>query len=91
MGTYLNARLDELAIAHPAVRDVRGRGLMIGVELADHDAAVHVEQEAFQRGLIVLTAGESTVRLSPALVVTTRAEIDTACDILDGVLATITT
>ena len=87
LGEYLLSRLAELAVSHPVIRDVRGRGLMIGVELPDHDAAVHVEQESFRRGLLVLTAGPSAVRLSPALVVT-RAQVDTACDILDAVLAT---
>jgi 4-aminobutyrate aminotransferase len=86
-GTYLRSRLDELVARHTAIREVRGRGLMVGVELEDHDAAVHVEQETFRRGLIVLTAGASTVRLSPALVVTNE-EMDTAVDILDAVLAT---
>ncbi|HET9728746.1 MAG TPA: aminotransferase class III-fold pyridoxal phosphate-dependent enzyme, partial [Acidimicrobiia bacterium] len=85
-GAYLRTRLDDLAARHAAIREVRGRGLMIGVELADHDAAEHVEQETFRRGLIVLTAGASTIRLSPALVVT-NDQIDTAVRILDGVLA----
>jgi len=48
---------------------------------------VQVEQEGFRRGLVLLTAGEAVVRLSPALVVT-REQIDIALDILDGVLAT---
>ena len=87
-GDYFHTRLEELAVSHPTIRDVRGRGLMLGIELADHDAAVHVEQEAFRRGLVVLTAGASTIRLSPALVIT-RTQIDTAIDILDAVLATI--
>ena len=60
---------------------------MIGVELSGHERAVHVEQEAFRRGLVVLTAGEAVLRISPALVVT-REQIDVAVDILDGVLAT---
>jgi 4-aminobutyrate aminotransferase len=66
---------------------VRGRGLMVGIDLGDHDAAVHVEQEAFRRGLIVLTAGTGVVRLSPALTVT-PAQVDAAVSILDAVLAT---
>jgi 4-aminobutyrate aminotransferase len=86
-GDYLRACLDRLAASHPVIRDVRGRGLMVGIELPDHDAAVHVEQEAFRRGLLVLTAGPATVRLSPALVVT-EPQIDTTCDILDATLAT---
>jgi 4-aminobutyrate aminotransferase-like enzyme len=58
---------------------------MVGVEL-DHERAVRLEQEAFRRGLVMLTAGEAVV-LSPALVVT-REQIDIAIDILDGDLAT---
>jgi 4-aminobutyrate aminotransferase len=86
-GSLLRTRLDELARRHPAIRDVRGRGLMAAIEFPDHDAAVAVEQEAFRRGLIVLTAGASAVRLSPALTVSDQ-HVDTAVDILDTVLAT---
>jgi 4-aminobutyrate aminotransferase len=87
LGAYLMMRLGELRDRHRLIRAVRGLGLMVGVELADHERAVHMEQEAFRRGLVMLTAGEAVVRLSPALVVT-REQIDIAIDILDGVLAT---
>jgi 4-aminobutyrate aminotransferase len=87
LGAYLMMRLGELRDRHRLIRAVRGRGLMVGVELANHERAVHMEQEAFRRGLVMLTAGEAVVRLSPALVVT-REQIDIAIDILDGVLAT---
>jgi 4-aminobutyrate aminotransferase len=50
------------------IEDVRGLGLMIGVEFADHDVADAVEKACFRRGLLVLTAGDSAVRLSPPLV-----------------------
>jgi 4-aminobutyrate aminotransferase len=86
-GAYLRTRLDELAARHPTIHEVRGRGLMVGVEVTDHDAAVHLEQETVRRGLVVLTAGPSAVRLSPALVVTNE-QVDTAIDIIDAVLAT---
>jgi 4-aminobutyrate aminotransferase len=66
---------------------VRGRGLMVGIDLGDHDAAVHVEQEAFRRGLVLLTAGTGVVRLSPALAVTPE-QVDAAVGIIDAVLAT---
>jgi 4-aminobutyrate aminotransferase len=85
-GAYLRGRLDDLAARHDAIRDVRGRGLMLGIEFADHDTAEHVEQESFRHGLVVLTAGESAVRLSPALTVS-REHVDTAVGILDTVLA----
>ncbi len=59
------------------VRDVRGKGLMIGVEF---DSAVHsdrVQWACFQRGLLVLEAGHTVIRMSPALTVG-EEEIDTA-------------
>ena len=59
------------------VRDVRGRGLMLGVEF---DTAAHAEEvqwEAFQQGLLVLECGKSSVRMAPALIVS-EAEMETA-------------
>jgi 4-aminobutyrate aminotransferase len=52
------------------VEDVRGVGLMIGVELPNGTLAEEVQLACFRRGLLVLEAGESAVRLSPPLVVT---------------------
>jgi 4-aminobutyrate aminotransferase len=49
------------------VRDVRGMGLMIGIEFDSAASANAVQEECFQRGLLVLTAGEDVVRMSPAL------------------------
>jgi 4-aminobutyrate aminotransferase len=59
------------------VRDVRGRGLMIGVEFDTAQHAEEVQWAAFQRGLLVLECGKSSVRMSPALTVT-EAEMATA-------------
>jgi 4-aminobutyrate aminotransferase len=56
---------------HPdAITDVRGVGLMIGVELRTAELAERVQQRAFERGLLVLECGESTIRVSPPLVFT---------------------
>jgi 4-aminobutyrate aminotransferase len=76
-GGRLLAGLRELAARTPAIRDVRGAGLMVGVELADHASAAAVEQACFQRGLLVLTAGDAAIRVSPPLVVT-DAQVDRA-------------
>jgi 4-aminobutyrate aminotransferase len=59
------------------VRDVRGRGLMLGIELDTPDHAEEVQWACFQRGLLVLECGHSSVRLSPPLVVTEQ-EMSTA-------------
>ncbi len=69
----------------PAVSQVRGRGLMIGIDVPTHDAAEAVEQACFERGLLVLTCGERTIRLAPPLVVT-REQADVAVGILRDVL-----
>jgi 4-aminobutyrate aminotransferase len=52
------------------VRDVRGLGLLIGVQFHDGKTAAAVEHAAFERGLLVLTAGDDVVRMSPPLVIT---------------------
>jgi 4-aminobutyrate aminotransferase len=90
VGAHLLDRLRSLAGAHPQVREVRGRGLMIGVELPTHDDAVALEQECFARGLLVLTCGESSVRLAPPLVVTVE-QADVAVDLLDAALRAVNT
>ncbi|HLB44457.1 MAG TPA: aminotransferase class III-fold pyridoxal phosphate-dependent enzyme, partial [Candidatus Limnocylindrales bacterium] len=59
------------------VRDVRGKGLMIGVQFQDGDTAEAVQWACFTRGLLVLEAGDDVVRMSPPLVVTAD-EVDTA-------------
>ncbi len=55
---------------------------MIGIELADHDTAAALEQACFRRGLLVLSAGDAAVRISPPLVVT-DAQVDRALELLD--------
>jgi 4-aminobutyrate aminotransferase len=71
VGTLLLAGLRELQAAHPkAITDVRGVGLMIGVEFRSPALAEEVQLLAFQRGLLVLECGESTIRMSPPLVIT---------------------
>jgi 4-aminobutyrate aminotransferase len=85
-GERLLAGLRALAGRTPAVSAVRGAGLMAGVELADHDAAFELEQECFRRGLLVLTAGDAALRLSPPLVVS-EAQVDRALELLGAALA----
>jgi 4-aminobutyrate aminotransferase len=96
VGQFLQERLKELAKHHPLIGDVRGCGLMIGIELvrdaqtkeratAERDAFVNA---AFRRGLLVLAAGASTIRLSPPLVIT-REQAQTAVNILDESLTEI--
>ena len=68
VGELMIGGLRSLATRQPMIRDVRGRGLMIGVAFADHDIADRVEKAAFRRGQLVLTTGDDAVRMSPPLV-----------------------
>ena len=86
MGARLTARLHELQAHQPLLTDVRGRGLMVGVDFPSPELAYEVEQACFRRGLLVLTCGERAVRLAPAL--TVEAEhIATAVAVLEDACA----
>ncbi len=90
VGAYLIEGARALMDKHPLIGDVRGKGLMIGIECvrdrATKERAVEEREEvveaAFARGLLVLGAGKNTIRLSPPLVLT-RAQAQTALEILD--------
>lgn len=80
-GEQLLAGLRALQERFDVIEAVRGRGLMVGFDLVDHDMAVEFEQECFRRGLLVLTAGRRAVRLAPPLVVT-EEQCATALEIM---------
>jgi len=63
------------------VRDVRGKGLMIGIQFDSGETAEAVQWRAYQRGLLVLEAGEDVVRLSPPLVVS-EDEVEVGVNLL---------
>jgi 4-aminobutyrate aminotransferase len=68
VGELLMNGLRDVESRYDAVREVRGLGLMIGIELPDHAAAAAVERGAFDRGLLMLGCGEASIRMSPPLV-----------------------
>lgn len=84
MGEYLADRLRELAGRHPVVRQVRGLGLMVGLELAVSGRPL--VERCREAGLLANCTAERVLRFLPPLVVT-RGEIDRAVAVLDGVLA----
>jgi 4-aminobutyrate aminotransferase len=94
MGQYLRDRMRDWPARFPAVGQVRGLGLMIGVELVRDQATRErapelrdrVVNRAFERGLLVLGAGENTIRLCPPLVIT-RDQCDFALEMLETCLA----
>jgi 4-aminobutyrate aminotransferase len=81
-GEQLLDGLRSLQRRHDAVSGVRGRGLMIGFDLPDHDAAHALEQACFRRGLLTLTCGTRGIRLAPPLVVSAE-ECEAALAIID--------
>jgi predicted acetylornithine/succinylornithine family transaminase len=82
-GRYLLDRLRQLMAAHGSIREVRGKGLIVGVEM-DGDAGA-VVRGCMVKGLLAAMAGPNVLRFVPPLVVTTE-EIDQAVAILNDVL-----
>lgn len=93
VGAHMKARLDEFPQRFPNVGDVRGLGLMIGVELVKDqqtkerapDLRDRVVQMCFERGVLLLGAGRNTIRICPPLVITLdQADfaVDTIADCL---------
>jgi 4-aminobutyrate aminotransferase len=82
MGDRLRAGLERAAVGTDAVRDIRGAGLMLGVEFTSHEAAEAVQEAAFRRGLLTLECGESSLRFSPPLIVD-EASVDAAIGIFE--------
>ena len=77
--------LGPLAEHYPdLVRDVRGKGLMIGIQFDSGETAEAVQMQAFERGLLVLEAGDDCVRMSPPLVVSAEEMADRDPDLRRG-------
>ncbi|HEX9892634.1 MAG TPA: acetyl ornithine aminotransferase family protein [Gemmatimonadales bacterium] len=97
MGDRLMAGVRKLAEKYPAVGDVRGLGLMIGMEFVKDRASrtrnpelvEKLVQRAFGRGLLLLGAGPSALRFAPPLVVDDY-DVDTGLQIIDEILASLT-
>ena len=68
VGDVLIGGLKELATNQPLITDVRGRGLMIGIEFTSPEVADAVELACFRSGVLTLRCGEQTIRMSPPLV-----------------------
>jgi 4-aminobutyrate aminotransferase len=89
-GAYLQAGLRRLMQKHDCIGDVRGLGLMVGVEFVEDKASMkpapelreRIETACFERGLIILGAGFNTIRWSPPLIIT-RENVDVALEIFD--------
>lgn len=93
IGAHLQARLTTLMTKYPCIGEVRGRGLMIGMELVqDRDSRRPAAElchalirNAWKEGLLLLSCGKSTVRFMPPLMID-RALADEGVDILERAL-----
>lgn len=90
-GNYIKKRLNELKDEYPLIGDVRGIGLMIGVELVEENKEPAVQKreqivrKALDGGLILLPAGDSVIRFVPPLIIS-RTEIDRGLEIFERAL-----
>ena len=96
VGDHMMKRMADWPKKHRIVGDVRGRGLMIGVEIVkdqntrEYGASERdrIVEQAFERGVLFLGCGPSTIRIAPALVVT-KDEADVAMDALEESIAVV--
>ena len=92
LGEYILGQLKGLQKRFPLIGDVRGKGLMIGMELVKDpgtkEKAIEerskIIQACFEKGLLILGCGENVIRLIPPLIIT-KSEVDTALTILEEV------
>jgi LysW-gamma-L-lysine/LysW-L-ornithine aminotransferase len=82
-GKYFKARLEELQAKHKIVKEVRGLGLMLGMELRFD--VLNVIQKCAQNGVLLLDAGRTVLRFLPPMVIT-KEQIDKAIAVLDAAL-----
>ena len=82
-GKYLRQRLEELKTKHSSIKEIRGKGLIQGIEI-DIDPKEVIKQ-AMENGLLLVGAGEKVIRLVPPLIIT-KEQIDEAIEILEKAL-----
>ena len=90
VGQYTKDALEEIQARHPSIGDVRGKGLMIGVEFVKDKGTKEpsegvrdmVEKYGFEHGLLLLGCGKSVIRLAPPLCIT-KQEIDEGLEIFE--------
>ncbi|MCL7412376.1 MAG: aminotransferase class III-fold pyridoxal phosphate-dependent enzyme [ANME-2 cluster archaeon] len=91
LGMYIVQRLEEMQAEYPGIGDVRGLGLMIGVEMVKPDGSIdpdirdRIILEGYKEGIILLSCGDSVIRFSPPLVMT-REEADEGLDRFEAAL-----
>ncbi|TFH08386.1 MAG: aminotransferase class III-fold pyridoxal phosphate-dependent enzyme [Candidatus Atribacteria bacterium] len=91
-GDYLRSQLEELQQRYPIIGDIRGMGLMIGIELVKDEKKTPAREErdriinaAFSKGLLLMAAGESSLRLIPPMIIN-RQQLDMGLTIMEDCL-----
>jgi 4-aminobutyrate aminotransferase len=92
-GAHLLTRLKEMQRKYPIIGDVRGKGLMAGAEIVkdpetkqpNPEMVEEIMMKCFKRGLAIITAGKSTMRFVPPLIIT-RELLDSGLDVFEGVV-----
>ena len=83
-GSYLMNKLIYLKNKHPnIIRDIRGLGLSIGVDLPDKLATKKICYQCIKNGLLLISLGENTLRIQPPLIIT-EAQLDKSIEILEN-------
>ncbi len=93
VGEFALDALEEIKARHPSIGDVRGKGLMIGVEFVkdretkepDHDLTERVVDLGYERGLLMLSCGKSVIRIAPPLAIT-KSEMEAGLKIFEDAL-----
>lgn len=91
LGSYIKQRLEELQDNFPCIGDVRGLGLMIGLEIVKPDKSIDpstrdkILNEAFKEKILLLPCGDSVIRFSPPLVITAE-ELDLGLERFERVM-----
>jgi acetylornithine/LysW-gamma-L-lysine aminotransferase len=83
LGGYFKAKLEELQAKYKIVKEVRGLGFMLGMELR-YDV-LNIIMKVMDRGVLILDAGRNVLRFLPPLVIT-KEQIDKAIAVLDEVI-----
>ena len=86
VGGLLLDGLRDIQMRQPAIREVRGLGMMIGIEFVDHETMEAVEHVAFRRGLLVLGCGDDVIRMSPPLLFRSD-QAETALQVFEDAVA----
>jgi 4-aminobutyrate aminotransferase len=93
VGAYAMDALEEIKARHPSIGDVRGKGLMIGVEFVTdretkepaHDLTERIVELGYERGLLMLSCGKSVIRIAPPLSMS-KSEMDEGLTIFEDAL-----